>query len=342
MNKIEKDLHKLFKSLGLKITLDTHLSKVDFLDVTLDLNSEEFAPFRKPNDTPLYIHSQSNHPKHIINNLPVAINNRLAQISSTAEIFNQSKPDYEQALRNSRLPSSLKYPETNQPQEEANNKRKKRKNRKRRIIWYNPPFNMSLTTKLGKEFIKLIKKNFPINNPLSKIFNTRTIKISYSCTENIEATISAHNRRILNPKPPRTTSGCNCREKAACPIPDNCNTKCVVYQAKIGSASYIGMTEGPFKVRYNNHTYSFREETKRTATTLSQYVWDEGLGPNPNIEWNILKTCKTYQPGNRACDLCTSEKILIIQNSRNNNNINKRNDTGNKCTHTRAHLLCNQ
>ena len=342
MNKIKKDLHKLFNTLGLKITLDTHLSKVDFLDVTLDLHSEQFKPYRKPNDTPLYIHKQSNHPKHIINNLPAAINKRLAQISSTEEIFNQSKPDYEQALRNSELPSSLQYPEPNQPNDEPNNNKKKRKNRNRRVIWYNPPFNLSVTTKFGKEFIKLIKKHFPTNNPLSKIFNTRTIKISFSCTENIEATISAHNRKILEPKLQPTMSNCNCREKTKCPIPDRCNTKCVIYEAKIKNANYIGMTEGPFKTRYNNHTHSFREETKRNSTTLSQYIWDEGLGSNPNIEWKILKTCKTYQPGNRACDLCVSEKQFIIQNINNSQNINKRNDTGNKCVHTRAHLLCNQ
>ena len=108
-----------------------------------------------------------------------------------------------------------------------------------------------------------------------------------------------------------------------CPIPERCNTKCEIYEAKVKNANYIGMTEGPFKTRYNNHTHSFREENKRNSTTLSQYIWDEGLGSNPNIEWKILKTCKTYEPGNRACDLCVSEKQFIIQNINNSQNINK-------------------
>ena len=53
LTKIKIELLKLFNTLGLKITLDTHLSKVDFLDVTLDLRSEQFKPYRKANNTPL-------------------------------------------------------------------------------------------------------------------------------------------------------------------------------------------------------------------------------------------------------------------------------------------------
>ena len=77
----------MFNSIGLQITLDTHLSRVDFLDVTLDLHSEQFRPYRKPNDVPLYIHKHSNHPRHVIKHLPLSINNRLTRISSSEEIF---------------------------------------------------------------------------------------------------------------------------------------------------------------------------------------------------------------------------------------------------------------
>ena len=340
MNKIKKELHAFFQTLGLRITLDVHLSKVDFLDVTLDLHADQFKPYRKPNDTPLYIHRHSNHPMHVIKNLPGAINNRLTQISSTKTIFDQSKPDYEQALKNSQLPSNLRYHQPPQPGD-TDNTRKRRKQRKRRIIWYNPPFNLAITTKFGKEFLKLINKNFPTNNPLSKIFNSRTIKISYSCTKNMESTISTHNSKILNPDTSTPTVNCNCRDKSKCPTPGKCTTKCVIYSAELRNANYIGMTEGPFKTRFNNHTHSFREETKKNSTTLSQYVWDQGLNPEPNINWKIVKTCRTYKPGNRACDLCISEKVHIIRNLVNSKNINKRNDTGNKCTHMQTYLLCN-
>ena len=39
------------------------------------------------------------------------------------------------------------------------------------------------------------------------------------------------------------------------------------------------------------------------------------------------------------CDLCLSEKLCIIKNENNPNDINKRNDIGGKCMHTVKFLL---
>ena len=74
-------------------------------------------------------------------------------------------------------------------------KKKKKKNRKRKVIWFNPPFSKNLKTNIGKEFLKLIDKNFPKDNPLSKIINRKTVKISYSCTPNMYNLIQAHNKK---------------------------------------------------------------------------------------------------------------------------------------------------
>ena len=47
-----------------------------------------------------------------------------------------------------------------------------------------------------------------------------------------------------------------------CPLNGKCLTESLVYSAKIETPSenftYIGMTEGSFKTRYNNHNASFR------------------------------------------------------------------------------------
>lgn len=342
MEKIKKDLHQFFNSIGLQITLETHLSRVDFLDVSLDLHTEQFSPYRKPNDVPLYIHKHSNHPPHVIKNLPLSINNRLTKISSSEEIFNQTKTDYEQALMNSQLPHTLKYttsppPVNSQQQSQA----RKKKSRKRNHIYYNPPFNAAVTTKFGKEFLRLVDKNFPKNHSLSKIFNRKTIKISFSCTKNIDSTITAHNKKIINPKPEPTSAKCNCRDKSTCPIPGKCCSSSVVYKASVNNVNYIGMTEGEFKTRYRNHVQSFKDESKKSATTLSQYIWDEGLAPSPNIKWEILKSCPAYTPGARACSLCVSENILIMKHITDTSYINKRSDIGNKCKHMRKYSLSN-
>ena len=54
--RIKKRIIKLFQHHGLKITAETNLVQTNFLDVTLDLKSGRYWPFRKPNDQPLYVH----------------------------------------------------------------------------------------------------------------------------------------------------------------------------------------------------------------------------------------------------------------------------------------------
>ena len=80
--KLAQKLVKVFDGEGLKITVSTNKHTVDFLDVTLDLRSGEFRPYMKPNDTPLYVHSQSNHPRKVLENIPLAVNDRLSRISA--------------------------------------------------------------------------------------------------------------------------------------------------------------------------------------------------------------------------------------------------------------------
>ena len=68
---------QIFAKNNLKITADANKKVVNFLDVTLDLNTGKFKPYSKPPTTPLYVHSQSNHPPNILTNIPEAINWRL-------------------------------------------------------------------------------------------------------------------------------------------------------------------------------------------------------------------------------------------------------------------------
>ena len=47
---------------------------VNYLDITMCLESGTFKPYRKPNDTPLYVSAKSNHPPQVLKSLPVGIN----------------------------------------------------------------------------------------------------------------------------------------------------------------------------------------------------------------------------------------------------------------------------
>ena len=76
----KKDIAKSFNDLNLRITIQTNLKTVNFLDVTLNLCNGKYYPYRKPNDRPLYINRLSNHPPSILKHLSAAISRRLTDI----------------------------------------------------------------------------------------------------------------------------------------------------------------------------------------------------------------------------------------------------------------------
>ena len=334
---IKNRLKAIFDSIGLEMVVDLKLTKVDFLDVSMDLSDDSFKPFRKPNDTPVYVHKLSNHPPHVSKNLPKAINKRINQLSSSEQIFNNSKHDYEVALKKSGHHQTLTY----RPNADSNN-RKKRKQRNRDEIWFTPPFNASLKTNIGEEFLKLVDKHFPKNKDLHKICNRRTIKIGYSCTSNMGTIISNHNQKIMSRQSKdKKERLCNCRKDNPCPLSKKCLSKNIVYKATVENSkvNYVGMTTTTFKARLNNHTYSFKTYAKRKATTIATYVWENNLNPKPNIKWKMLKQCRPYSPGQIACDVCISEKVEIIAHCKDPKSINKKTDLGTRCIHKKDFQL---
>ena len=340
LNKIIKTIKGLFNEMGLEITVEKDLTKVNFLDITLDLSEETFEQYRKPNDKPNYVNVESNHPKMIIKNIPKAVNRRLSEISCSNDKFIKHRDIYQNALNNSGHKHKLQY-ENNDRSGET----KKTKKRKRKILYFNPPFNKNLKTNIGKEFLKIIDKNFPKDNPLHKIINRKNVKLSYSCTTNMKKIISGHNRKILNMNETHEDEQrCNCRGE--CVLPGQCRAKCVVYKATIDNIQYIGSTSNEFKVRFRNHKASFTNEEKKNETALSQYIWSNELNKNeqdsivpPEVKWEILKKCTAYSGNSTTCDLCTTEKLYIIKNRNNVNSINHRSDLGSKCIHRNAAKL---
>jgi hypothetical protein len=57
---------KTFTEQDLGITIEINLKRVNFLDVTLDLESGLYKPYRKPGDRPLYVSAHSNQPPLIL------------------------------------------------------------------------------------------------------------------------------------------------------------------------------------------------------------------------------------------------------------------------------------
>ena len=287
IEKNKKEVSNVFRSNGLKITIDANKKIVHFLDVTFDLTNGSYKPYMKPNNKLSYVHQQSNHPPALLKNIPLNLNKRLTNISSSKEVFDDSIAPYQQALRESGYDHKLTY----NPEPTPKSKRK----RKRDITWYNPPFNSNVKTNLGRKFLLIVDKCLQKNHPLYKIFNRHTLKLSYSCMPNMKSIISSHNKHVLSnantPTPQPDT--CNCRKKPDCPLQGKCLQTNVIYQATVTSETttetYVGLATN-FKERYRNHKTSFRHSHRRSETELSKYVWNLHDAKKPfQIKWKFSR-----------------------------------------------------
>ena len=95
------------KLLGIRITIHTNLKIVNFLDITLNIYKGTYEPYKKGYDTPIYIHTSSNHPPSITKQIPKSISHRLSNNSSNIDIFNKHKHIYDKALKYSSYRQAL-------------------------------------------------------------------------------------------------------------------------------------------------------------------------------------------------------------------------------------------
>ena len=202
-------------------------------------------------------------------------------------------------------------------------------------------------TNVGRQFLNIVKKNFPQNHKYHKICNSNNVKVSYSCMTNMGNIIKGHNMSILNPirTQDKNVANCNCSNKELCPLNGQCLTEGIVYKGTIRDSTngdefkYIGLSERPFKTRHYTHKTSFKWEKYSTSTELSKKHWEiKNNGGTPNTTFEILKTVKTYEHGQKHCNLCLTEKLLIIQ-CKDKNLLNSRSEINAKCRHKRKFLL---
>ena len=125
----------------------------------------------------MYVNKNSNHPNTVTKHIPKSINARLSSISSNEVEFNRDRDTYHKALSDSGYTETLEFAQNRQTNSKG------RKLRKRHILWYNPPYNSSVRTDLGRNFLGLIEKHFPKDHRLHKIMNRNNVKLSYSCTK---------------------------------------------------------------------------------------------------------------------------------------------------------------
>ena len=340
MDRLRKNIIDLFKQNGFKITISINLTSTDFLDIKFDLLSNKFSPYKKPNDVPVYVHRGSNHPVNILKQLPKMTGERLSNLSSSKDEFDKAASEYKEVLARSGFKENLSY---------APKTQRNRRQRQRKILWYNPPFDLQVKTDIGRTFLRLIDTNFPPQHRLHKIINRNTVKISYSCMPNMAAHIASHNKNIIekfrkDPAPVQRT--CNCQQPNNCPLDGNCLQEAVVYRADItpetdGKQFYIGLTERPFKGRWSDHCTSFQYPKYRNKSKLSGFVWKmKDKRQRYNIKWSIIKRSNPYKAGSKRCNLCLWEKYHILKGNRDNM-INKKDELISKCRHVDKFMLKN-
>ena len=113
----------------------------------------------------------------VLRQLPTSINKRILTLSSDKQTFEDAAPAYQNALDHSNFShDKLEYTphETQRP----------RRNRQRNVIWFNPPFSKNVQTNIARSF-HLVDTHFPAGHQLHKIFNWNTVKVSYSCMNNV-------------------------------------------------------------------------------------------------------------------------------------------------------------
>ena len=99
----------------------------------------------------------------------------LSRNSFNKQIFDSVKPECEEALEKLGYQTLLEYiePKVDNIQNNTN-----KLQRKRKIIWFNPSFNKSVTTNVGQRFLNLVEKHFSKEHKLHKIFNRNILKVS--------------------------------------------------------------------------------------------------------------------------------------------------------------------
>jgi hypothetical protein len=70
-----------------------------------------------------------------------------------------------------------------------------RRNMQRSIIWFTVPSVRVSKTNMGRNFLSLIDKHFPPHDKRQKFFNRNTVKVSYSCMNDVKSIITRHNAR---------------------------------------------------------------------------------------------------------------------------------------------------
>ena len=154
--------------------------------------------------------------------------------------------------------------------------------------------------------------------------------------------MTSHNKTILAKNEKQYE--CNCRNKDESPLENKCLTPRVIYEADFITLNtsrkfYIGLSNTPFKERYNNRKRDFRNKHYKKSTELSKYIWSlQESGIEFIIHWKILSHVKGMTKRS-YCSLCLTEKLWLLHYFDDIHLLNKKSEFISKCRHETKLLI---
>ena len=131
-----------------------------------------------------------------------------------------------------------------------------------------------------------------------------------------------------------------------CPLGKKCLTPAIVYRATVtdedsNTETYTGLTSNTFKKRFYKHRSDMNNHASESSTTLSTHIWKlKNASKNYNIQWEIVRKAKPFNPVSKRCSLCITEKLFIIFHPEGAS-LNKRSELFSPCRHRLSNLLQN-
>ena len=124
-----------------------------------------------------------------------------------------------------------------------------------------------------------------------------------------------------------------------------CKENSVVYRATVKDEdsnieTYTGLTCNTFKKRHYKHNSDFNNR-ENNGTTLSEHIWKlKDESKSYEISWEIIAKKQAFNPSNKQCKLCLTEKYFITFRSEGAS-LNKRSEMFATCRHRKKLLLEN-
>ena len=232
------------------------------------------------------------------------------------------------------------------------------------MFYFHPPHEDKVATKVGKKLLQILDKTIPREHELHPLLNRHTVKVGYSCMNNLKKKITNHNTKVSKAAVgegdynaddkahvEEDWSPCNCQGGPQnCPLDGKCQLEgenvvyvCQVTRDDNGEVErYCGSSQW-FKTRFYQHNGNERHWKNRNKTKLAGYIWKLKSNNPPlsyKLKWYIIDKGRTYNPVTGKCRLCLKEKYHILYN-KEQSSLNSREEVFTPCPHKKKFLLSN-